>query len=138
MLGPDFLDPTTGKTFRHQSMLKLVMDWTGGCSASPGNNDIIAVIVQSGVMNQQNLIVLAHQIRETLENFGEETGLEEHAIATVINECLIPRKVRARLIRHAWKYHGVRRAVAREDIAELRDETRGIMKRAGLQPSGDS
>lgn len=138
MLGPAFLDPTTGKTFRHTSMLELVKDWTGGCKASPGNNDIIAPLIQTGVLTPKNLFALAHQIRNTVETYGDEVGLNEAALATVINECLIPRVVRARLIRHAWKYHGVRRRVAKEDLVVLREETRSIMKTAGLQPSGES
>ncbi len=130
MLGPELIDPTTNKTFRQASMVDLLKDWTGGCSALPGNSDVIQVILQSGVMNARNLQVLAHRL-------ATET-LDETALATVIHEFLKHRRVRLRLQRHALKFHRVPRKAAKEDLKALETETADIMRKAGLSPWGES
>jgi hypothetical protein len=130
MLGPELIDPTTNKTFRHASMVDLLKDWTGGCSALPGNYDVIQVIIQSGVMDARNLQVLAHRL-------ATET-LDEAMLATVIHEFLRHRRVRLRLQRHALKYHRIPRRQAKADLKALEEETVEIMKKAGLNPWGES
>ena len=65
MLGPELIDPTTNKTFRHASMVDLLKDWTGGCSALPGNYDVIQVIIQTGVNELENADQLEAETEET-------------------------------------------------------------------------
>lgn len=130
MLGSDLVDPTTGETFRQQSMVELLKDWTGGCSVNPGNMDVANVLFQVGVISPRNLVRLAHALAR-----GE---IDEKGMATVIHEFLRMRKVRIRLQRHAIKYHGVPRAQAKKDLKELEAETAAIMRRAGLSPWGES
>jgi hypothetical protein len=140
MLGAELYDATTGKTYRHMSMLELLKDWAGGCVVRPGNTDVIETVVSSGIMNAGSVIQLAHRVKATMAFQGEQTpqGLTEVQLATIISECILSRHVRARLIRHASKYHGVPRKAAKQDLRELSDEVRTIMRRGGLTPTGES
>lgn len=130
MLGSNLVDPTTGHSFRRLSMTDLLKDWTGGCSALPGNPDVITVLLQAKVLNYQNLLILAKRV-------AQDT-LDEVALATIIHEFLKPRRVRVRLQRHALKYHKVPRRQAKTDLKELEAETADIMRKAGLEPWGGS
>jgi hypothetical protein len=140
MLGAELYDPTTGKTLRHMSMLELVKDWCGGCAARPGNTDIIQPLVRAGIMDGPTVIALAHRVKATMAFDGEKRpdALSEVQLATIISECLISRHVRARLVRHALKHHGISRRAAKDDLRELAEEARAIMRRAGLTPTGES
>lgn len=140
MLGAELYDPTTGKTLRHMSMLELVKDWFGGCQSAPGNTDILDPIRRAGIMNDRSMLLLAHRVKATMAFEGEKRpdALSEVQLATIISECLLSRHVRARLVRHALKYHGVSRKAAKEDLRELADEARTIMRRGGLTPTGES
>ena len=128
MLGPDLVDPGTGQTFRRQVMADLVKDWTGGCAANPGNNDILFVLFQAGIIDRRNAVTLARRLRD----------LDELALATVIHEFLTQRRVRVRLVRHALKFHGVSRQKGKADLKELEAETAEIMRKGGLSPWGES
>jgi len=140
MLGAELYDPTTGKTLRHMSMLELVKDWLGGCAAAPGNTDVLDPIRRAGLMTDRTILLLAHRVKVTMAFDGEkrDDSLSELQLATIISECLLSRHVRARLVRHALKYHGVPRKAAKEDLRELADEARTIMRRGGLMPTGES
>jgi hypothetical protein len=118
-------------------MLKLAIDLTGGCTSSPGNTDVIQVVVERGVMKAEQLPLLAHALQETRETRGSD-GLREAALAAILFEFCRNRYVRARMIRHALKHHGVKRAVAKRDLLELRGECAGLLKGIGALPWGES
>jgi hypothetical protein len=130
MLGSHLIDPTTDETFLKRSMRDLLKDWTGGCSACPGNFDVIQVVLQVGIMDRRNLRVLAHR--------AAQNSLDETALATIIHEFLRHRKLRIRLQRHAIKYHGINRRQAKADLKDLETETADLMRKAGLSPWGES
>jgi hypothetical protein len=130
MLGSDLIDPKTGQSFRKLSMVDLLKDWTGACAALPGNSDVIKVLLQAGVIDRANLLILAQRLAaDTIDEVG---------LATIIHEFLKPRRVRVRLQRHALKYHKVPRRQAKADLRELESETAEIMRKAGLAPWGEN
>jgi len=138
MLGSELVNPQTDRSFRHESLLELVKDWTGGCRAKPGNSDIMEPLLRAGVITSEGLVKLAFGIEGTLRRDPRVPPLAEAQLARITYEFLLVKGARARLIRHAWKYHKVRRREAKANLHELQAECRSIMRRAGMQPPGEA
>jgi len=104
-------------------MLKLVIDWTGGCPAEPGNADVLKALMDCGV-EKEKLLTLAYALKH-----GSWT---RYAAAHLILEILSARHVRAAVALHGHRNHGISLVEARRDVRELRSEAREIAQREVL------
>ena len=104
-------------------MLKLAIDWTGGCPQDPGNSDVNRALIECGVPPQK-LLELAHMLAR-----GAWT---RYAAAHLILEMLSARHVRAAVALHGHRCHGLSLFQARRDVEELRGEARQIAQREVL------
>jgi hypothetical protein len=104
-------------------MLKLVIDWTGGCPAKPGNADVLEALMEVGIPKEK-LVLLAHALAK-----GVWT---RYAAAHLVLEMLQARHVRAAVALHGHRHHGLSLLQARKDVAELRSEAREIAQREVL------
>lgn len=109
-------------------MVAIVKDWLGGCPASPGNNDVLEVIVSLGIPPHV-LAMMAHSLA------NQEWSRYE--IGKMI--CNITKNPRAfaALARHGKVYHGLRLDQARRDLRELRAEARETVQREVLRRVGN-
>jgi hypothetical protein len=103
-----------------QDMLLLVIDWTGGCQAAPGNTDIIEVLMTVGV-TKEKLVLLAHALTK-----GVWT---RQAAAALVLEMLSSSRVRAAIALHGFRHHGIPLCEARRDVRSLRAEARELVQR---------
>lgn len=104
-------------------MLKLVIDWTGGCPAEPGNDDVLQALMECGV-KREKLVLLAHALTNGVWS--------RYAAAHLVLEMLSARHVRAAVALHGHRNHGLSLLQARRDVYELRSEAREIAQREVL------
>lgn len=103
-----------------KEMLSLVQDWIGGCTSSPGNIDVIEILLATGV-EKERLVMLAHLL--------VEARWSRYGGAHVIVELLGHPRVMAAVALHGHRFHGLGRLEARRDVRTLRAEAREIVQR---------
>jgi hypothetical protein len=111
----EFLTPT--------EMLQIVVDWTGGCAAEPGNADVLQALLDAGVAKER-MVLLAHALAQG--------AWSRYAAAHLVMEMLSSSRVRAAVVRHGHLRHGLTLLGARRDVRTLRDEAREIVQREVL------
>lgn len=104
-------------------MLKIVIDWTGGCPNGEANADVLQALVDCGV-EKERLKLLAHALVR-----GAWT---RYAVAALVLEFLSAGRVRAAVARHGHTHHGLSRLEARRDVRTLYMEAREIVQREVL------
>ncbi len=127
---PSIMVKETGRTLEHEAMLAVIRDMTGGCPAKPANSDVIQMVVRKQVATVEALRHLSFMVVDTINTLGPEP-LTEPYCARVLYSMLEDRDVRARMIRHACRYHKISRRQAVTDVGELHQDCREILVRAG-------
>jgi hypothetical protein len=108
-------------------MLKLVIDWTGGCPAEPGNSDVLKALMECGA-SKERLVMLAYALKHG--------AWSRYAAANLVLEMLSALHVRAAVALHGQRNHGLSPLQARRDVRELRNEAREIVQREVLMTVG--
>ncbi len=103
-----------------EEMLKMVIDWTGGCTAAPGNADVLEALLEVGV-EKERLLLLAHALANGVWS--------RYAAANLVLEMLSARRVRAAVARHGHQHHGLRMDEARRDVRTMHSEARELVQR---------
>lgn len=106
-----------------EEMLKMVIDWTGGCGSMPGNADVLEALIDVGV-EKERLLLLAHALAK-----GTWT---RYAAANLVLEMLSASRVRAAVALHGHRHHGLRLDEARRDVRTMRGEARELVQREVL------
>ena len=104
-------------------MLAVVVDWTGGCPAEPGNADVLQALLDVGVAAER-LVLLAHALAH-----GVWT---RYAASALVLELMQSSRVRAAVARHGHTHHGLTRLEARRDVRALHTEAREVVQREVL------
>ena len=110
----------TAEFLAPEDMLKMVIDWTGGCTATPGNADVIEALLEVGV-EKERLLLLAHALAKGVWS--------RYAAANLVLEMLSARRVRAAVARHGHLHHGIRLDEARRDVRTMHSEARELVQR---------
>jgi dTDP-4-dehydrorhamnose reductase len=103
-----------------EEMLKMVIDWTGGCTVTPGNADVLEALLDVGV-EKERLLLLAHALAKGVWS--------RYAAANLVLEMLSARRVRAAIARHGHLHHGLRLDEARRDVRTMHSEARELVQR---------
>jgi hypothetical protein len=104
-----------------EEMLGVIQDWIAGCPQRPGNFDVAMELIRAGVEGDR-----LKQLGELLAG----AQWSPHAVGKLVCELLGQnRRVRAAIVLHGMKYHGLRCDESRRDIRDLHSEARELVQR---------
>jgi hypothetical protein len=101
------IDPNTGRTVDHDTMLQNIEDWTK-------DRSIQKAMLTSGTADIKGLVTLVAAVR--LANESKRGGLTEVQAAAVILQLLGAKKVRRAIAKHVSEQYGLNRWEVTSDL----------------------